>query len=205
MMKQASDQIPKPDVSSQKAGVEKSIKTVDTDSRKKVTSPSQHSQIFNIKIHSPPIHIKRISTGEYLELFSNTNKKKSTFEPTYNSFKIYPPINPQVTQVKRYCGCSWPGPSEASDGRAIAIKKSRSFSSATVTKQNNHGPRKMAKKSGIVLIPRERRTGVGRGVIPRKRGAGGGGEAGTRRSKLKYPQASPRLKQQKQTVESVCT
>lgn len=77
--------------------------------------------------------------------------------------------------MKRYCGCSWPGPSEASDGRAIAIKKSRSFSSATVTKQNNHGPRKMAKKSGIVLIPRERRTGVGRGVIPRKRGAGGGG------------------------------
>lgn len=141
--------------------------------------------------HQTPIHIKRISTGEYLELFSNTNKKKSTFEPTYNSFKIYPPINPQVTQVKRYCGCSWPGPSEASDGRAIAIKKSRSFSSATVTKQNNHGPRKMAKKSGIVLIPRERRTGVGRGVIPRKRGAGGGGKQGRGGANLSIPKHLP--------------
>jgi hypothetical protein len=56
-------------------------------------------------------------------------------------------------------------------GTAITIKKSRSFSSATLTKQNNHGPRKMAKKSGVVLIPREGRIGVGRGVIPREMGA----------------------------------
>lgn len=80
-------------------------------------------------------------------------------------------MNPQVTQVQCYCGCPRLGPSEANDGRAITIKKSRSFTRATVTKQNNHGPRKMAKKSGAVLIPRERRMGVGRGVIPRERGA----------------------------------
>lgn len=31
----------------------------------------------------------------------------------------------------------------------------------------------MAKKSGVVLIPRERRTGVDRGVIPKRKGYGG--------------------------------
>lgn len=57
-------------------------------------------------------------------------------------------------------------------------QESSSFSSTTVTKQNNHGSRKMAKKIGVVLIPGEQRTGErgrerggGVGVIPKERGA----------------------------------
>lgn len=34
-------------------------------------------------------------------------------------------------------------------------QESSSFSSTTVTKQNNHGSRTMAKKIGVVLIPQE--------------------------------------------------